>query len=165
MDPIRYYRRLLAYDAWANRETIINLRALDEPPPRAVQLVGHIVGAEWLWYTRVRREEPRMAVWPDLAPADCERAFEDVAEAWRRFFQSRTPDGLRDSVEYVNTKGESWRSSVEDILQHLVIHSSYHRAQVAHELRQAGGMPVNTDFIHAVRAGFVSQLAPRGRRR
>lgn len=165
MDPIRYYRRLLAYDAWANRQTITGLRALPEPPRHAVQLVSHIIGAEWLWYTRVRREPARMAVWPELELAECEGAFEDVAAAWRRFLASRTPDGLRDAVNYVDTEGEASRSSVEDILQHLVIHSSYHRAQVAREVREAGGTPVETDFIDAVRAGFLSKPPPQGTRR
>lgn len=165
MDPIRYYRRLLAYDAWANRQTIIGLRELPDPPGRAVQLMSHIIGVESLWYTRVRGEPARMAVWPDLGLVECEGAFEDIAEAWRRFLGSRTPDGLRDAVSYVNGEGESWRSSVEDILQHMVIHSSYHRGQVAREVRETGGTAVNTDFIHAVRAGFMSQPPPQGRRR
>jgi uncharacterized damage-inducible protein DinB len=36
---------------------------------------------------------------------------------------------------------------VEQIMIHLVNHSSYHRGQIAMLLRQNGFEPVNTDYI------------------
>jgi uncharacterized damage-inducible protein DinB len=44
---------------------------------------------------------------------------------------------------------------VEDILTHVLLHSAYHRGQIASQTRAAGGTPAYTDFIHAVRQGFV----------
>jgi uncharacterized damage-inducible protein DinB len=41
------------------------------------------------------------------------------------------------------------------MLVHTVLHSAYHRGQVAAEVRAAGGEPAYTDFIHAVRQGLV----------
>jgi uncharacterized damage-inducible protein DinB len=35
------------------------------------------------------------------------------------------------------------------------MHSSYHRGQIAADMRAAGVTPAFTDFIHAVRQGFV----------
>jgi uncharacterized damage-inducible protein DinB len=35
------------------------------------------------------------------------------------------------------------------------MHSTYHRGQIAAAMRQAGATPAYTDFIHAVRQGFV----------
>jgi uncharacterized damage-inducible protein DinB len=35
------------------------------------------------------------------------------------------------------------------------MHSAYHRGQVALEMRAAGHQPAYTDFIHAVRQGFL----------
>ena len=61
----------------------------------------------------------------------------------------------RESVAYRNSKGEPWTSTVGDILTHVVTHSAYHRGQVASELRAAGFEPAYTDFIHAVRQGFL----------
>jgi uncharacterized damage-inducible protein DinB len=59
-------------------------------------------------------------------------------------------------VAYTNSKGEEWTSGVEDILTHVTIHSAYHRGQIASDLRAAGHTPAYTDFIHAVRQGFVA---------
>jgi len=37
----------------------------------------------------------------------------------------------------------------------VLMHSAYHRGQVALEMRSAGLQPAYTDFIHGVRQGFV----------
>jgi len=58
-------------------------------------------------------------------------------------------------VSYSNSKGEPWTSTVEEILTHLVIHSAYHRGQIASDLRSAGQEPAYTDYIHAVRQGLI----------
>ena len=42
-----------------------------------------------------------------------------------------------------------------DILSHVVLHASYHRGQIASAMREAGGTPAYTDFIHAVRSGLI----------
>jgi uncharacterized damage-inducible protein DinB len=44
---------------------------------------------------------------------------------------------------------------VEEILTHVVIHSAYHRGQIASDVRAAGGVPAYTDYIHAVRQGLI----------
>ena len=58
-------------------------------------------------------------------------------------------------VSYKNTKGESWTNSVEDILMHVVMHSAYHRGQIAADMRAAGHSPAYTDFIHGIRQRLV----------
>lgn len=59
------------------------------------------------------------------------------------------------SLTYKNTKGESWTNQTEDILMHVIVHSAYHRGQIAADVRAAGFTPAYTDFIHAVRQGLV----------
>jgi uncharacterized damage-inducible protein DinB len=65
------------------------------------------------------------------------------------------PGALSQSVSYTNSKGEAWSSTVQEILTHLVIHSAYHRGQIASDLRAAGQEPAYTDYIHAVRQRLV----------
>ena len=38
---------------------------------------------------------------------------------------------------------------------HVLMHSAYHRGQIALEMRAAGMEPAYTDFIQAVRQGLV----------
>ncbi len=71
------------------------------------------------------------------------------------FLGQLSPAGLLETVVYKNSKGEPWTSTVEDILTHVVLHSAYHRGQIASLMRAGGEQPAYTDFIHAVRQGLI----------
>jgi uncharacterized damage-inducible protein DinB len=58
-------------------------------------------------------------------------------------------------ISYKNTKGEPWTDTVQDILTHVLMHSAYHRGQIASQMRASGQTPAYTDFIHAVRQGLI----------
>jgi uncharacterized damage-inducible protein DinB len=155
MESLDQLNRLLAYDEWANREFLKALAALEAPPEAAVRLMGHIIGAERLWLARLTDDSARVAVWPTIEPKDFARALEELFGAWRRYEATLTEDRLLERVSYTNSKGEPWTSTTGDILMHVVIHAGYHRGQIAIELRRAGHTPPYTDFIHAVRQGFI----------
>lgn len=146
--------RLLRYDDWANRETLASLEKIIDPPARSVRILGHIVGAELLWHARLRRRDKPSAVWPDLSLVECRRALEEISGLWRTYTSELTEGKLRESVSYVNSKGEPWTNTIEDVLTHVALHSSHHRGQIAADLRAAGHTPPYTDYIHAVRQGF-----------
>jgi uncharacterized damage-inducible protein DinB len=40
-------------------------------------------------------------------------------------------------------------------LTHVLLHSAYHRGQIASQMRGNGQTPAYTDFIHAVRQGLI----------
>jgi uncharacterized damage-inducible protein DinB len=148
------FERLFDYNAWANRTAAASVRA-GGAPPAGLRVMGHVIGAEWLWLARLERVTPRLAVWPALSAVECEAECVALPGAWRAFLAAADPGRLSEVVAYVSSKGESWRSTVGDILTHVVLHSSYHRGQVASHLRAAGAEPAYTDFIHATRTGLV----------
>ena len=147
--------RLLRYDIWANGETLESLRQ-GPPPARSLKWMGHIVGAEHLWLARLRQEPAPLPVWPDLPVEQCAAHLGQLSGMWREYLANAGPRRLAERVTYTNSKGEKWTSTVEDILTHVTIHSAYHRGQIASDLRSAGQVPAYTDFIHAVRHGFLA---------
>jgi len=155
MDLRAHLRRLLAWDAWANREAIASLRAAGAAPARALRIMSHVAAAERLWLGRLRQDPAPVIVWPELTLDECAAEAEAMARAWRGLLDGPPPADLERSVAYRNSKGEPWTSMVGDVLTHVVAHSAYHRGQVASELRAAGFEPAYTDFIHAVRQGFL----------
>jgi uncharacterized damage-inducible protein DinB len=148
-------RRLFAWDDWSNRETLRALQAAGHPPGRARKLLAHIVGSEWLWFTRIAGEAKRMPVWPDLSPDSLLDEIAGLHSAWERVLADLSDRALARQIEYVNSKGEHWSNTVKDVLTHVVSHGAYHRGQIASELRAAGNEPAYTDFIEAVRRGYV----------
>jgi uncharacterized damage-inducible protein DinB len=154
------FLRMFAYDHWANRECLRAMRAGDDAPSGTVKRIAHILSAEKLWLERIRREPQSMPVWPEFddpnsAIKECEAMADEMAHVWRNYLNELPTGGLEENVEYRNSKGEPWSSRVEDVLTHVLMHSAYHRGQIALEMRAAGMEPAYTDFIHAVRQGFV----------
>ena len=146
--------RLFSYDAWANAESLASARAAGAPAA-ALRLMAHVAAAERLWKSRLDGDGATVVVWPEWTADECARAFESLASGWREYVSSLAPsDGTR-SVGYVNSKGERWDTSVDDILAHVLLHSSYHRGQVAYVLRVGGAEPAYTDYAHCVRNGLV----------
>jgi uncharacterized damage-inducible protein DinB len=153
--PVPYLARLFEHDAWATRATIGSIKSAASPPPRVLAVMGHIIAAEWLWWARLRGEVPRFAVWPALPPDRWDADADEIASRWRDYIGGLDQAELARPVSYTNSQGEAWSSAVEDVLLHVVQHSSYHRGQVAQGLRESGYTPVLTDYIHARRQGFV----------
>jgi uncharacterized damage-inducible protein DinB len=155
MELLEHLRRQFAYDEWANREVLTGLKASRNPTARPRQLLAHILSAERLWLERIRQQPQTLAVWPDFTLDQCEEQVVDLARRWPEFLSQISPAGLSETVVYKNSKGEPWTSTVEDILTHVLLHSAYHRGQIASLVRAGGEQPAYTDFIHAVRQGLV----------
>lgn len=146
MDLVRLFR----YDDWANREELRALRGSSNA--RALRLLAHIVGTQWLWYARLRGEPPREAVWPEISLDGCEQSLDLIGSFWMEFVSDAD---MNASISYTNSKGEPWTSSVEDILLHVILHGAYHRGQIATVLRGGGEEPAYTDYIHCTRNEFI----------
>ncbi len=155
MDTVKHFTRLFAYDTWANQETLASLRKSQAPPARSLKFVAHILAAESLWLDRLEQKGQPRVVWPEFTLQQCENLANDLARLWRRYLEMSSEGDLADSVGYRNSQGEAWSSRKDDILMHVVMHSAYHRGQIAADMRSAGLVPAYTDFIHSVRQGFV----------
>jgi uncharacterized damage-inducible protein DinB len=152
---LRYLRRQFTYDQWANREVLANLRTSACPRAQTLKLLAHILSAERLWLERIRMQPQSLPVWPEFSADECETQIAEMASLWREYLASLSEKQLSESISYQNSKGEPWSSTVEDILTHVVLHSAYHRGQIASHTRAVGETPAYTDFIHAVRQRFI----------
>ena len=154
MDLMRHFARQFTYDDWANRETLASLRA-PAPPASLVKTMAHIVAAESLWLTRVRNEPPALPVWPDMSLVQLEPHLASLARGWQGFLTGLAASDLSRPIAYKNSQGEEWVSALSDVMAHVVLHSSYHRGQIASGLRAGGHAPAYTDYIHCTRNGLI----------
>ena len=160
------FLRMFAYDDWANRECLAAMRAPGSVSADTIGRMAHTLSAQKLWLQRILKQHQSMAVWPMATIEDCVELADEMSAAWRNYLtqhQARpenqiAPASLDDKVEYRNSRGEPWSSRVEDILTHVLLHSAYHRGQIALQMRASGMEPAYTDFIHAVRQGFVKEI-------
>ena len=148
-------QHFINYDHWANREVLSSFRNADPLPARPLQLMSHIIGAEVVWLSRLRNEKSSLAVWPELSVGDCAKYFDNLFKQWSEFLERLRPEEMTNVITYKNSKGETWSSSIEDIVTHVAFHSAYHRGQIASEMRAHGYTPAYTDYIHGVRQGLI----------
>lgn len=154
MNLADYLRREFAYDEWANRETLGAIRA-NGADERSLQLMAHILAAEQLWLERLKQQPQSVPVWPNPDLAHCEALAAEMGRLWLEYLDLITAGDVSQSVSYKNSKGEAWTSTIVDILTHVIMHSAYHRGQIASHMRESGQTPAYTDFIHGVRQGWV----------
>ena len=154
MDLLSHFQKQFAHDSWANHEALASLGS-GTLPPLTLERMGHIIAAEWLWLGRMKQWKQATPVWPEWTVQQCEAQAGKLPPLWQEFVSGLRGAGLDQPVTYLNSKGESWTSSVGDILTHVLLHSAYHRGQVAADLRAAGLTPAYTDYIHAVRQGTI----------
>lgn len=155
MDVRAHYARLFAHDAWANGEVLKAFARTPDVPEKALGRFAHLLSAERLWLERLEARPQTTPVWPT---PELTRAAEELAALTRDWqaYVARLDDAALDRVVgYKNTKGEPWTSRVGDVLEHVLLHSQYHRGQIASDLRSAGHVPPATDFSHAVRNRLI----------
>ncbi len=148
------YLRQFAYDEWANQEVLRAMR-FSGPDERSLALLAHIFSAERLWLERVQQVPQSSPVWPNSTLENCAAQIEEMGRLWREYLGHTKDADLAHTISYKNSKGEPWTSGLNDILTHVILHSAYHRGQIASHMRSTGKTPAYTDFIHAVRQGIV----------
>ncbi len=149
------FRREFSYDEWANKEVLRHLQRESSPPPSCVGWFAHVLGAQAEWLARLEGRKSELPVWPKLLPDELEAVLARLHAERTRYLERLAPADLQRSIAYVNSKGQSWTSRVEDVLSHVLLHGAYHRGQIASAMREAGLTPPYTDYIHATRAGLV----------
>lgn len=154
MNLADYLRREFSYDEWANREVLAAIRASGGANERSLQLMSHILAAERVWLERLKNQPQSVPVWPEPNLEQCESQAAELGRLWFAFLDLITAGDVAQSVSYKNSKGEQWSSTIVDVLTHVIMHSTYHRGQIASHMREMGQAPTYTDFIHGARQGL-----------
>lgn len=143
--------RMAWYNAWANERIIEVLSLLTSEQldqelsssfPTIRMTVAHIWGAEEIWMKRIQGEERPAWEGYDVM----EENIDVLTDKWKISsagfvrFVSGLPEQW-DSVPVVrayNMKGELCEDRLDEVLQHVFNHGTYHRGQIVTMLRQVG---------------------------
>lgn len=110
------------YDRWANLLWLDFLQKTETPEVYRT-IMGHILGAQTIWVSRIEGESLSAIPSPPLEAA----TIEESNERWRKVLTTRLPDEL---IQYKRTTGESMNSTMEEIALHVVNHGTYHRGEL-----------------------------------
>lgn len=140
-----FFAELFQYSHYYNQQLIVLItQNQQQVSEKAVSLLNHILNAQQIWNSRIRELKPQSAVW-EIHPID------ELPEMDLNNFKDTSNildnTDLTKQLQYKISTGDSFDSKITDILFHVVNHSTYHRAQIATELKQCGIAPINSDFI------------------
>lgn len=140
-------QKLAAYTCWANQRILETLENYGErAPATSLHLFSHLLNAEIVWLARIQHLESPVHVFDDHTLTECRKVHESTFERFLALASLSRKD-LHAVITYKNTKGDAFTTSLEDILIQVFNHGTYHRAQIACDLRANGLEPVNTDYI------------------
>lgn len=148
MESLDSFRQLFEYDFWANQVALRSIGAMNAPAERVLKIAGHIVGAQRVWLGRLEASgAARPKPWPLMSLEEANAAVTEMHQRWKTYLAQLTPERLEEDLVHRNSKGIEFRVPVRDVLTQLVMHSAYHRGQIAAAIREAGGQPAATDYI------------------
>jgi uncharacterized damage-inducible protein DinB len=143
-----YFLKLYRYNHWANLEILKAVQPVYQTSPYISETFSHVINAQYIWTGRINLEKKtpfKVREIQDLAKL--ESTITHITKDWLNYIDNLTPLELERKIHYTNSFGESFTSVIQDVIAHLINHSTYHRAQVARELRVLGISPPNTDYI------------------
>lgn len=155
-----YIHKLIDHVKWADAALLAALRATPGSDTRALTLYAHVVAVEAVWLARIAGRPADVAIWPSLEIDDVANLAARSARELDAFVASLEPDDLNRVIDYRNSAGVPFRSTIEDILLHVALHGAYHRGQVALVIRGGGGEPASTDYIAFIRGTPAARTVP-----
>jgi uncharacterized damage-inducible protein DinB len=146
-----HFLKFLAYEQWANEKIIDSLGMTKYPSEKGLELLNHILAAQNNWLCRLRNENSYLALWEKKDLWESSQLLRKTTQNLVSFVESLSEDDFTKTIAYVTSEGIEYSSTIQEILTHLMNHSTYHRGQIVFNLKgQIPEMPV-TDFIAFVR--------------
>ena len=146
-----YFINLFKYHAWANQKVIEGIISSGITEGKILKLLSHLLLAEKTWLQRLKLEKYDNKFWTDLSLEECNTLAENNEKQINAYLNSLSESDFEAKVKYTNSKGIEYTNTVIEVLTHLSHHSSYHRGQIAGEMRKLGEEPVYTDYIAYLR--------------
>ncbi|HUI09624.1 MAG TPA: DinB family protein [Bacteroidota bacterium] len=158
-------KRLTAFNAWASNRIFDALAALPaEEFTRDMKAshgsihgtLTHMVGAEKMWLSRMVGTPDKAMIKPADVPtlAEVKKTWEETGFNMAKFLGTLTDRKLQETFPMTTSTGQQFIQAYGDALQHVVDHSTYHRAQVVTLMRQMGHTPPSAGMM-----GFFRETA------
>lgn len=157
-----YLIKLCKYNVWANDRICSWIKKVETKAdeelkssfPSIRKTLYHLWDAQFIWLARLNGES--FNTWPSHSfKGNLDEAIEGLNKnsiALVSFIELLDENEYQREVEFKSIDGTSYFNSVEEIITHVINHSTYHRGQLITLLRTIGFTAVeSTDFIRYLR--------------
>jgi uncharacterized damage-inducible protein DinB len=141
-----FFHQVFDYNYHSNKQLITLCSELNAIPERSNTLINHILNAHHIWNARIMEQPSEFGVWQvhEL------QAWEEIHyDNQRNSFEIITnTDFWEGRIKYENSDGSHFTRSLQDILFHIINHSTHHRGQILMDFRANGIEPPKQDYIY-----------------
>ena len=140
-----FFNQLFDYNFYCNKKLIEACTDMELVPAKSSELFSHMLNTHHLWNTRITGKKPVYDVWQLHEVRD----WGDIHyENQRASFEITTNAGDFDErIDYENSKGRLFTNTLQEVLFHIINHSTHHRGQIATDFRANGLEPIPLDYI------------------
>ena len=139
-----FFNHLFDYNFYCNKKLIEECSKLDKVTDKSIELFSHILNAHHIWNARILGNPIKYGVWQvhpiqewtDIHYENQRSSFGIITNA--KDFEER--------IDYENTEGRLFTNTLQDMLFHIINHSTHHRAQISLDFRSHGLEPINMDY-------------------
>lgn len=141
----QFFKALFEYNHHFNqRLSVVFTDNSDKTSEKAVQLFNHLLNAHQIWNSRIEAKPSALGVWELRSVRDLSNIDKTNYEQTLQILHTCNLNG---AISYTTRNGQMFSNRVQDILFHIINHSTYHRGQIATEFKQHGLEPLVTDYI------------------
>lgn len=145
METNDFFKDAFEYNYHFNQELIELFESNKQIiPEKSIQLLNHLINAQQIWNERILEQQPSVGVWEIRSLENLKNVNENN---YNKSLSILNNTQLNQKIVYKNSKGIEFSNTVQDIIFHVINHSTYHRAQIASDLKANGIEPINTDYI------------------
>ncbi len=143
----------LRYNAWANDILYRELKAKDAPDG-AIRAFQHALETEMTWSSRVLgREDANVPLWGSVSVTQCDEWLQTARRQLEQVVAAHEGDGYGRTFTYRNSTGREFENPVDEVLEHMLIHSAQYRGEAAGLSNAAGEQMPDLDYIFWIRNG------------
>ncbi|MES2238911.1 MAG: DinB family protein [Bacteroidota bacterium] len=145
METTDFFKDAFEYNWHFNQELIQLFEKQEQSiPEKSIELLNHLINAQQVWNERILNEKLSVSVWEIRSLENLKTINESN---YNKSIGILDSIDLSQKIDYKNSSGIAFSNSVRDIIFHVINHATYHRAQIASDLKANGITPINTDYI------------------
>lgn len=138
-----FFKELFAYNDHFNSKLADSFLANQHLVSKeSVKIFCHILNAHEIWNSRMQGKATIYGIWEVYNPVSFAKLIQSNQENTDAIIEKAS---FNEVIQYSNGKAQK---KAQDILFHIINHSTYHRGQIAIDFRKCGIEPVATDYIH-----------------
>ena len=148
----KYFKRLFKYNDWANQRIYICIEENHITDEKIISHLSHMISVEHIWLLRIRGlPTSPFPVWKNYSISELDTMIMESKDNWEKYLEEHKMDTFEEMIFYTDSEGKKWENTINQIITHVINHSTHHRGEIVRLLRERGIEVPQTDYLFYMR--------------